>query len=59
MTESDDTADKSSIALGLTRERISANITEMMTYVNTLNVRPDLVADTMTYMNLFKETQRS
>lgn len=54
MTESDDTADKSAIALNLTRMRISANIKQMMDYIDTLNVRPDLVADAMTYMNIFK-----
>lgn len=54
MTESDDAADKSALALRLTKERIAANIAGMMDYVDTLNVRPDLVADAMTYMNIFK-----
>ena len=42
-------------AIALTKEKISANIKTLLRYVDALNVRPDLVADYLTYKNLLGE----
>jgi len=49
-----DAQDKSIEAITKTREIIEQNIKTMMKGVDELNVRPDQMADYMTYMNLFR-----
>lgn len=49
-----DAQDKSIEAIAKTREVIAQNIKTMMKGVEELNIRPDQMADYMTYMNLFR-----
>lgn len=45
---------KADEAIVFTEKKVTANIVEMISYINRINVRPDLVADYMTYKNIFK-----
>lgn len=47
--------DKPQEAMAFTKEKIAENVATLLGYVDALNVRPDLVADYMTYKNIFKE----
>lgn len=47
--------DKAQEAIDMTRTRVAANIREMMATVKELKVRPDQVADYMTYKNILKD----
>lgn len=49
-----DADDKSVEAIAKTREVIAQNITTMMQGVDALKIRPDQMADYMTYMNMFR-----
>lgn len=49
-----DSSNKADEAIALTKERVTANIRDLISYVDGLGLRPDLVADYMTYRNIFK-----
>lgn len=50
-----DADDKAQEAIDVTKERVAANIREMMEIVRTLKVRPDQVADYMTFKNILQD----
>ncbi len=52
MTSSSD--DKASEAIDMTIEKVSDNVVKMLKYMGKVDIRPDLIADYMTYKNIFK-----
>ncbi len=50
-----DTKDKATEAMNMTRERVAENIRAMVKTVKDLKVRPDQVADYMTYKNILDD----
>ena len=50
-----DSENKANEAMDMTRERVANNIRDMISMVRELNVRPDLVADYMTYKNILAD----
>lgn len=50
-----DSTDKAQEAIKMTKERVADNVRNMLKTVTELNVRPDQVADYMTYKNILKD----
>ena len=50
-----DSDDKAQEAIEMTKERVASNVRDMLKTVTALHVRPDQVADYMTYKNILKD----